>query len=61
MEGLREEGVLHFLLRKKQIPAPYPINIRGVRKEKGSEEVERCFKFCAQNLAGTLFDQYKRF
>jgi len=28
-------SVLNFLLRKKQIPAPYPINIRGIRKEKG--------------------------
>jgi len=26
-------SALHFLLRKKQIPAPYPINMEGLRKE----------------------------
>jgi len=38
MEGLREKGVLHFLLRKKQIPALFPINIgegRLRKEEKG--------------------------
>jgi len=35
MEGLREEeGVLHFLLRKKQIQAPFLINMRRGRKRK---------------------------
>jgi hypothetical protein len=38
MEGYkrRKERVrtaLHFLLRKKQIPAPYPINIRNFKKK----------------------------
>jgi len=45
-------------LRKKQIPAPYLINIGRVKKRINSKKV---LKFYWQHLVGTLFDQYGRF